>query len=204
MSSSCSPTGQSQQWDNHKGYGNVIEATRSGNELHPTQKPVEILEKLLDNTQWAEGVLDTFGGSGTTLIAAESVGQPAYVIEMEPGICGRDRSAATSRQPARRPGSGCSGRARSWPASTSRECSRNKPAKRRWNPCTRPVSQDSQRKPTRSRKSWSTTRPISAGSTTRSSGWRIWRPPWAPLSSPSFDGISERRWRRNQQDKNGK
>ena len=40
---------------------NVIEATRSGNELHPTQKPVEILEKLLDNTQWAEGVMDAFG-----------------------------------------------------------------------------------------------------------------------------------------------
>ena len=44
------------KWDNHKGYGNVLEATRSGNELHPTQKPVEILEKLLDNTDWAEGV----------------------------------------------------------------------------------------------------------------------------------------------------
>lgn len=74
------------KWDNHKGYGNVLEATRSGNELHPTQKPVEILEKLLDNTQWAEGVLDTFGGSGTTLIAAESAGQPSFVMEMEPGF----------------------------------------------------------------------------------------------------------------------
>lgn len=74
------------KWDNHKGYGNVLEATRSGNELHPTQKPVEILEKLLDNTQWAEGVLDTFGGSGTTLIAAESVGQQAFLIEMEPAF----------------------------------------------------------------------------------------------------------------------
>lgn len=72
------------KWDNHKGYGNVIECTRSGNELHPTQKPVEILEKLLDNTAWADGVLDTFGGSGTTLIAAESVGQTAYLMEMEP------------------------------------------------------------------------------------------------------------------------
>lgn len=72
------------KWDNHKGYGNVLEATRSGNELHPTQKPVEILEKLLDNTDWAEGVLDPFGGSGTTLIAAESAGQPAYLMEMEP------------------------------------------------------------------------------------------------------------------------
>lgn len=72
------------KWDNHKGYGNVLEATRSGNELYPTQKPVEILEKLLDNTDWAEGVLDPFGGSGTTLIAAESAGQPAYLMEMEP------------------------------------------------------------------------------------------------------------------------
>lgn len=74
------------KWNNHKGYGNVIEATRSGNELHPTQKPVEILEKLLDNTEWAEGVLDTFGGSGTTLIAAESVGQASFIMEMEPGF----------------------------------------------------------------------------------------------------------------------
>lgn len=72
------------KWDNHKGYGNVLEATRSGNELHPTQKPVEILEKLLDNTRWAEGVLDTFGGSGTSLIAAESIGQQAFLMEMEP------------------------------------------------------------------------------------------------------------------------
>lgn len=74
------------KWDNHKGYGNVIEATRSGNELHPTQKPVEILEKLLDNTDWAEGVLDTFGGSGTTLIAAETVGQPSFLMELDPGF----------------------------------------------------------------------------------------------------------------------
>lgn len=74
------------KWDNHRGYGNVIECTRSGNELHPTQKPVEILEKLLDNTEWAEGVLDTFGGSGTTLIAAETAGQPSYIMEMEPGF----------------------------------------------------------------------------------------------------------------------
>lgn len=72
------------KWDNHKGYSNVLEATRSGNELHPTQKPVEILEKLLDNTDWAEGVLDPFGGSGTTLIAAESVGQSSFIMEMEP------------------------------------------------------------------------------------------------------------------------
>ena len=74
------------KFDKHKAYGNVIECTRSGNELHPTQKPVEIIEKLLDNTDWAKGVLDTFGGSGTTLIAAESVGQHSYLMEMEPAF----------------------------------------------------------------------------------------------------------------------
>lgn len=31
-------------------------------------------------------MLDTFGGSGTTLIAAESVGQASYIMEMEPGF----------------------------------------------------------------------------------------------------------------------
>ena len=72
------------KWDNHKGYGNVLEVNRSGNEFHPTQKPVELMEQLLDNTRWANGVLDTFGGSGTTLIAAESIGQPAYIMELEP------------------------------------------------------------------------------------------------------------------------
>lgn len=74
------------KWDNHKGYGNVLEATRSGNELHPTQKPVELLEKLLDNTDWAHGVYDPFGGSGTTLAACEAYGQPSYTMELTPAF----------------------------------------------------------------------------------------------------------------------
>lgn len=74
------------KFDNHKGYGNVLECTRSGNELHPTQKPVEIIEKLLDNTAWAHGVVDLFGGSGTTLIACEAYGQPAYLMELTPAF----------------------------------------------------------------------------------------------------------------------
>ena len=73
------------KWDNHKGYGNVIQVARSGNELHPTQKPVELIEKLIDNTAWANGVLDLFGGSGTTLIAAEHQGQTAYLMELTEG-----------------------------------------------------------------------------------------------------------------------
>lgn len=81
------------KWDNHKGYGNVLEATRSGNELHPTQKPVEILEKLLDNTQWAEGVLDTFGGSGTTLIGGRERRAAGVPHGNGARICGHDREA---------------------------------------------------------------------------------------------------------------
>lgn len=74
------------KFDNHKGYGNVIECTRTGNELHPTQKPVEIIEKLLDNTDWARGVVDLFGGSGTTLAACEAAGQTCYTMELTPAF----------------------------------------------------------------------------------------------------------------------
>ena len=71
-------------FDRHKYYGNVLECKRSGNALHPTQKPVELLEMILDNTSWARGVYDPFGGSGTTLIACEKQGQTAYLMELEP------------------------------------------------------------------------------------------------------------------------
>ena len=72
------------KFDNHKGYGNVIKCSRSGNELHPTQKPEEVFEILLDNMEWAQGVYDPFGGSGTTLTAAEAKGQQAYIMELTP------------------------------------------------------------------------------------------------------------------------
>lgn len=75
------------KFDNHKGYGNVLECSRTGNTLHPTQKPVEIIEKLLDNTAWAKGVADMFGGSGTTLIASENAGQPSFTMELTPEYC---------------------------------------------------------------------------------------------------------------------
>lgn len=71
-------------FDGHKGYGNVIRCSRSGNELHPTQKPLELIEALLDNTDFANGVYDPFGGSGTTLAAAVNKGQPAWIMELTP------------------------------------------------------------------------------------------------------------------------
>lgn len=74
------------QFDGHKGYSNVLRCTRSGNPLHPTQKPTELIEKLLDNTDWCEGVYDPFGGSGTTLMAAEAVNQKSYIMELTPAF----------------------------------------------------------------------------------------------------------------------
>ena len=73
-------------FDGHKGYGNVLSISRSGNELHPTQKPVELLEKLVDNTDFATGVYDPFGGSGTTMAACEKYGQPSYTMELSPAF----------------------------------------------------------------------------------------------------------------------
>lgn len=74
----------SPKFNKRKGYGNVLQCSRTGNPLHPTQKPVELIEMLLDNTDWASGIYDPFGGSGTTLIAAEAMGQTAYIMELEP------------------------------------------------------------------------------------------------------------------------
>ena len=73
------------KFDGHKGYGNVLRCSRSGNELHPTQKPVELMEMILDNMDFVKTVYDPFGGSGTTLAAAEKTGHTAYLMELTPG-----------------------------------------------------------------------------------------------------------------------
>jgi len=74
------------KFDGHKGYSNVLECSRSGNEFHPTQKPVELIGMIIDNTLWAKGVYDPFGGSGTTLIACEQYDQTCYTMELTPAF----------------------------------------------------------------------------------------------------------------------
>jgi len=55
---------------------------------HPTQKPVELVARALRNSTIAgEVVLDCFGGSGSTLIAAARLGRKAVLIEKDPGYC---------------------------------------------------------------------------------------------------------------------
>jgi site-specific DNA-methyltransferase (adenine-specific) len=60
--------------------------TRNGE--HPTMKPVALFEyQMLNNTKGGDIVLDSFGGSGTTLIAAEKNGRVARLMELDPRYC---------------------------------------------------------------------------------------------------------------------
>jgi DNA modification methylase len=55
------------------------------NDLHPTMKPVELVERAIRNSSRPGNVvLDPFGGSGTTLIAAEKSGRIARLMELDP------------------------------------------------------------------------------------------------------------------------
>lgn len=55
------------------------------NDLHPTKKPVELIERSLTNSSKRGAlVIDFFGGSGSTLIACEKNGRRAYLMEKDP------------------------------------------------------------------------------------------------------------------------
>ena len=55
---------------------------------HPTQKPIELMRRpILNHTKRGEIVYEPFGGSGTTLIAAESTERVCYAIELDPKYC---------------------------------------------------------------------------------------------------------------------
>lgn len=60
--------------------------SRNNNDLHPTMKPVELMERAIKNSsQVGEIVLDLFGGSGSTLIACERLGRKCRMMEIDPG-----------------------------------------------------------------------------------------------------------------------
>lgn len=57
-------------------------------DLHPTMKPIELIEKILkDASRMGDMVLDLFGGSGTTLIACERTGRACRMMELDPRYC---------------------------------------------------------------------------------------------------------------------
>ena len=67
----------------------ILEFDRpSRNAEHPTMKPVALFEyQMLNNTKGGDIVLDSFGGSGTTLIAAEKNGRVSRLMELDPKYC---------------------------------------------------------------------------------------------------------------------
>jgi DNA modification methylase len=80
------PEGATRHWCGDRDQGDVWQIKKPAkNDLHPTMKPVELVERAIRNSSRpGDVVLDPFGGSGTTLIAAEKSGRQARLIELDP------------------------------------------------------------------------------------------------------------------------
>lgn len=60
----------------------------AANKVHPTMKPVELWEELINNSsKEGENVFDSFGGSGTTIVAAEKTKRTGFCCELDPKYC---------------------------------------------------------------------------------------------------------------------
>ena len=80
------PEGARRHWCGDRDQGDVWQNKKPAkNDLHPTQKPIEVPERAIRNSSRpGDIVLDCFGGSGSTLIAAEKSGRQARLIELDP------------------------------------------------------------------------------------------------------------------------
>jgi len=81
--------GATRHWCGDRDQGDVWHIKKPHkNDLHPTMKPVELVERAIRNSSRpGDTVLDCFGGSGTTLIAAEKTGRRARLMELDPRYC---------------------------------------------------------------------------------------------------------------------
>jgi DNA modification methylase len=85
----CRKRGSGARWTGPTNEVTVWDADQpSRNEWHPTQKPIEVIERCIRNSsERGHIVLDLFGGSGTTLIAADNLGRAARIVELDPRYC---------------------------------------------------------------------------------------------------------------------
>jgi len=68
--------------------GDIWTVKRQTSTLHPTMKPVELIATAIKySSRKGDIVLDVFGGSGTTLIAAEQLDRICYMMEIDPKYC---------------------------------------------------------------------------------------------------------------------
>ena len=81
--------GAAHAWYNDRCQTTVMEYNKpKHNDLHPTMKVVEMLVYLIKNSsRRGEIVIDTFGGSGSTLIACEQTGRICRTMELDPKFC---------------------------------------------------------------------------------------------------------------------
>lgn len=81
--------GSAHLWASDRKQTTIIECNKpQQNGVHPTMKPVELMEyQILNNTRGSDIVLDLFGGSGSTLIACEKTGRKARLMELDPKYC---------------------------------------------------------------------------------------------------------------------
>lgn len=83
------PEGSSRHWCGDRDQGDVWNIKKPArNDLHPTMKPVELMERSIRNSSRpGDVVLDCFGGSGSTMIAAEKSGRRCFMMELDPKYC---------------------------------------------------------------------------------------------------------------------
>ena len=81
--------GDAHNWYSDRSQTTVMEFNKpKKNDLHPTMKPVDMLCYLIGNSsKRGDVVLDTFGGSGSTLIACERTGRVCKTVELDPKFC---------------------------------------------------------------------------------------------------------------------
>ena len=66
----------------------IYEKRPSASELHPTMKPIPLIGRQIKNSsRKGELVLDTFAGSGSTMMAAEQLGRRSANVELDPHYC---------------------------------------------------------------------------------------------------------------------
>ena len=92
MNSDCELAWVKSNWSSvrifrHLWKGLIKDSEHGQSRVHPTQKPVALVEWVFDYYNDVGSVLDLFGGSGSTLIACERQGKDAFVMELTPHYC---------------------------------------------------------------------------------------------------------------------